>query len=226
VYREILARCGLFEDLNSEEAEAICSKIVKRHYAKGQVISAQGDPSNSIYIIEKGRIKVSRQTTDGKELMLFSLGTGNYFGEAGLVNGEPRAGNTVAVEPTDLLILMRDDFIRLIETHPRIALVLLAGLGNRLRRAHQKAEDAFFLDVPTRILRSLLHLAESSGQPVENGIVITRKITQTELASMVGATRESINKWLRSFERQGLIRYERRTITILQPEKLRKRAYT
>jgi CRP/FNR family transcriptional regulator len=225
VYREILARSGLLQDLTNEEAEAISSKVWKRHYAKGQMIFAQGDPSNSIYIIEQGRVKISRQTADGKELVLFSMGEGRYFGEAALFEGEPRHADATAIEPTDLLVIMRDDFVHLIETHPRIALVLLAGLSRRLRNADQKTEDAIFQDVPTRIIRALLRIANGAGEVIEDGIVIKRSLTQSELASIVGTSRESINKWLRSFEKQGLIRYEGRTITLLQPETLHKRAY-
>jgi len=224
VYREILTRCGLFADLTHEEAEAISSKIFRRHYAKGQIIFSQGDPSNSIYIIEKGRIKVSRQSPDGKELVLYSLGEGRYFGESALFISEPRRSVATTTEPTDLLVMTREDFMHVIEANPRIALVILAGLGHRLKMANQKAEDAVFLDVPTRIIRALLRLANSSGQPVGEGILITRKLTQTELANIVGTSRESVNKWLRTSERQGLISYERRAITLLQPKTLEERA--
>lgn len=221
--RSVLARVGLFTDLSAQELDQLAASLRRRRYVEGQIVFAQGDPGTSLYVVEEGSVRISRTSPEGKEFVLAVLGPGEFFGELALLDGEPRSADAVAQEGCQLLLLPREDFIHFIESRPRVALSLLAVVSRRLRHADQLVEDALFLDVPARLAKLLLELAETQGRPVEAGPVIASRLTQSELAARVGATRESVNKWLGFYERQGLIRSDRGLITIVRPEELRKR---
>lgn len=221
--RLVLARVTLFEGFSEEDLDHLAASLRRRRYAGGQVIFARGDPGASLYIVQEGTVKISLASPDGKEFVLAVLGPGEFFGELALLDDEPRSADAVAQEACQLLLLSRDDFTRFLETRPGVALRLLAVLSRRLRNADQMLQDAFFLDVPARLARVLLELAETRGRPEGGGTAIASRLTQAELAGMVGATRESVNRWLGFYQRRGLIRYDRGLITVLRPEELRRR---
>ena len=158
--------------------------------------------------------------------MIFDLlGPGDEFGELALLDGEPRSADAVAVEASMLLLLDRDEFVRYLEVHPRLALQLLAILSQRLRRDAELIQDAVFLDVPARLARTLLRLAADDGSPGADSVRRTPRLIQSDLAGMVGTTRETLNKWLAMYEAQGVIRLEKGGIAVLQPDALRRRIY-
>ncbi len=218
-----LRQVGLFADFSAEELDQLATSLRRRRYAEGQVIFAQGDPGSSLYVVEEGSVRICRASAEGKEVVLAMLGPGEFLGELALLDGEPRSADAVAQESCQLALLPREDFLRFLESKPHTALRLLAVVSRRLRDADQMVQDALCLDVPARLARVLLDLAESRGQSHEAGTLISLRLTQSELAGMVGATRESVNKWLGFFDRQGAIRCQRGSITILRPGKLRQR---
>jgi CRP/FNR family transcriptional regulator, cyclic AMP receptor protein len=220
-----LARVKLFAGLASEDLVALAANLQRRRYGKGQFIFQQGDPGLCLYLVESGKVKIASFSSEGKGLVLNLLGPGDFFGELALLDGEPRSADAVAQEPCQLLLLQRDDFMHFLEARPHVAVKLLATVSRRLRHTTQQAEDIIFFDLPARLARVLLELAEAERTSAEEEWVITSRPTQTELAEMVGATRESINKWLGVYEEQGLIRRERNQLVILKPEALRKRIY-
>jgi CRP/FNR family transcriptional regulator, cyclic AMP receptor protein len=155
------------------------------------------------------------------------LGPGDFHGELALLDNEPRSADAVATESCVLLVLQRDAFRQFLHEHPEVATKLLSTVSQYLRRNAELIQDATFLDVPARLARILLELA---GTPVGSelpppGAVLPDRMKQGELASLVGATRESVNKCLGAFERQGLISYEKGLITLLQPIGLKQRIY-
>jgi CRP-like cAMP-binding protein len=194
-----------------------------RHYARGQIIFAEGDPGTSLCIVVSGKVNAVASSPDGKELVLNSFGPGDIVGELALLTGEPRSADAVAQEPSRLFLLPRDDFLAFLETHPRVAITLLAIVSRKLQHTTQQVQAVSFLDVPARLARALLDLA-SAEPPVDGGAPSCR-VTQLELASRIGATRESVNKWLGYFADQGMIALERGRVTILRPRDLRKRIY-
>jgi CRP/FNR family cyclic AMP-dependent transcriptional regulator len=218
-----LVRIPLFAGLPPAELESLSSCLRRRRYTKGEVIFLQGDPGTSLYAIEGGRVKIAVASPEGKEFVLNLLGPGDFFGELALLDAEPRSADAVAQDPCLLLLLQREDFLRFLEAHPRASATLLAVLSRLLRRNAQIVQDAAFLDVPTRLARTILELGETKGQAAEGGLVVGSRLTQSDLAAMVGTTRESVNKWLRSYQRQGLIRYDRGIITVLRPRDLQDR---
>lgn len=222
---DLLAQIPLFAGLSSGERAALSDALRKRRYARGEVIFHQDDPGASLYILAEGQVKIVLTSSEGKQKTLALLGPGDFFGELSLLDEEPRSADAVAVEECHLLILGREQFLPFLKAHPEAALKLLAALCHRLRRTDQLVQDAAFLDVPGRLAKAVLELAETQGKREATGIVITPRLNQGDLATLVGATRESVNKWLGFYEQRGLLRYERGKITVLRPEELRRRVY-
>jgi CRP-like cAMP-binding protein len=171
-------------------------------------------------------VKIGLSTPDGKELVIALLGRDEFFGDMALLDGEPRSADAIAKTDCQLLLLNREDFLSFLDTHPKVAANLLANLSRRLRLNTTMLQEAAFLDIPARVASALLQLAEDDGRPAPDGsVVIDSAMTQAELAGMVGATRESVNKWLRYYERQGLIHWAKGAVAILKPDDLRRRVY-
>jgi CRP-like cAMP-binding protein len=220
-----LGKVPLFAGLSEEDLTTLAGVLRRRRYTRGDSIFHQGDPGNSLFIIESGEVRVGLSSLEGREITLALLKAGDFFGELTLLDGEPRSADAVAKETTQALVLQRDDFVRFLQARPRAAVNLLAVMSRRLRHADQMVQDVAFLDVPTRLARTLVELADSNGQPGEDGVMIGSRLTQGELADMIGATRESTNKWLRSFERQGLVRHQNGRLTVRNVPELRRRLY-
>jgi CRP-like cAMP-binding protein len=162
---------------------------------------------------------------DGRELIVAWRGPGEFFGDMALLDGQPRSADAVAVEDSQLALLQREDFLRFLETRPAVAVRLLVVLSKRLRDSMQQQLDSLRQDAGARVASALLRLAEEQGTAATSGgeVTIAPAPTQGELANFVGLTRESVNKWLGYFERSGAIRREKRQLTLLHPEELRKR---
>jgi len=223
---ELLAQVGLFADLSSAELIGLAALTRPRPYARDEVIYLRGDPGTAFYVIANGRVKIALTSPEGKELILRRLGPGEFHGELALLDDEPRSADAIATEPSVQLVLQRDAFRQFLRDHPSVATKLLATVSHYLRRNAELIQDATFLDVPARLARILLELAGGTdGYLPPAGAVIPDRMKQAELASLVGATRESINKWLGSFEKQGLISYDKGQITLLKPVGLKQRIY-
>src|SRR5689334_8966971 len=224
---ELLAQVGLFGDLSTAELVGLAGLMRPRPYAKDEVIYLKGDAGTAFYVIASGRVKIALTSPDGKELILRRLGPGQFHGELALLDDEPRSADAVATEPSVLLVLQRDAFRSFLAEHPGVSTKLLGTVSHYLRRNAELIQDATFLDVPARLARILLELASPPGSTdlPPAGSVIADRMRQSELASLVGATRESINKWLGAFEKQGLIKYDKGQITLLKPSGLKQRIY-
>ena len=183
----------------------------------------EGDPGDALYVIEAGKIKLARRAADGRENLLAILGPGEMFGELSLFDPGPRVATAVAVSPVRLQSLTREDFVPLLD-QPRVALSLLAALGRRLRRTNEALADLVFSDVPGRVAKALVDLSQRFGQPVGDGVLVAHELTQEELAQLVGASRETVNKALADFAGRGWLRLEARAVTILDVDRLQRRA--
>ena len=223
---ELLAKVGLFADLSSAELIALAALMRPRAYARDEVIYLRGDPGTAFYVIASGRVKITLTSPDGKELILRRFGPGDFHGELALLDDQPRSADAIATEPGVALVLQREAFRQFLAEQPTVPTKLLATVSHYLRRNAELIQDATFLDVPARLARILLELAGSTDDELPAaGTVIPDQLKQSELASLVGATRESINKTLGAFERQGIIRYDKGQITLLKPGNLRQRIY-
>lgn len=213
----VLARVPLFSGVEPATLELLAHSLQRRAVRAGKPIFRQDDPGSSLFVIDTGVVKVQRTSPEGKEVILTILGPGDFFGELALLDGEPRSADAIAKEDCTLLVLERDDFLAFLDREPGVATRLLAALSRRLRRTDQLVQDAAFLDVPARLARALLHLADSPEA--------SRGLTQSELAAMVGASRESVNRWLQFYRRRGIIDSATGSIRVLEPDELRRHIY-
>ena len=217
----VLKGVPLFAPLSATDLEHLAERLRRRKYGRGATIFATGDPGTSLCLIAAGRVKLALTSVEGREAILDLLGPGDVFGELALLDGDPRSADAVAVDPTELLLLARDDFLRFLDERPKVAVAMLSVLSRRLRRDAELLQDAAFLDVPARLARAILRLAEAEP----DGVTRTPKLVQSDLAGMAGTTRETLNKWLGLYEDQGLIRREEGRLAVLRPDELRRRIY-
>lgn len=204
-----------FNNLTADETEQLAQRLVMRRFNAGQIIFHHGDPGGLLYIISKGKVKITHSTPDGQEAMLAIFGSGDFFGELALLDDSPRSATIEALQTTETLTLHREDFIRFISDNPNFALHVLHTLAQHIRRLNNQISDIFFLDLPARLARQLLHLAEQHGKNTKDGILIELSLTQTDLAEMTGATRVSINKALGRFRRSNWVKVSGRKFTII-----------
>jgi CRP/FNR family cyclic AMP-dependent transcriptional regulator len=215
---EFLASVPLFQHLAHAELQAFGALTREMRFPRAALIVRQGDPGDALYVVRAGAVKVAVSGDDGREVILDTLGVGDHFGELALLDGGPRSAHVVATEATILYVLRRDDFRREVERRPNVAWALLVELSRRLREADAKITGLVLLDVPGRVARLLLDRAE--GQPP----VVARAPTHEMMAQMIGASRETVSRAMSELQKVGLIQAERRTITVLDPEGLARRA--
>lgn len=209
-----------FVNLNPEEVENLSRLLVVRRFSAGQIVFHHGDPGGLLYIVSKGRVKITHSTPDGQEAMLAIVGVGDFFGELALLDDSPRSATAEALESTETLTLHREDFMRFIQANPDFSLHVLQTMARRIRRLNNQVSDIFFLDLPARLARQLLELADEHGRTTPEGITIQIALTQTDLAEMTGATRVSINKALGRFRRAGWVKVNGRKFTIVKRQEL------
>lgn len=221
-YVALMAKVPMFARLEAADLDRLSGLLQPRRYAEDEVIFHEGDVGTALYLIRKGEVAIRLSSSDGKEVTLALLGRGETFGELSLLDGEPRSADAVAREETHLLILQREDFLRFAVERPAVTMALFSSLSHLVRRLTQQVHDAAFLDVRGRLVRVLLQLARTQGEEGPKGVVITSKLTQGDLAALCRATRESTNRWLRFYEREGLLEHRSGRLTLLDVERLRR----
>src|SRR6202048_1378919 len=185
---------NIFNGLSDEEIHELMTVAKRRTFRAGEVIFHRDDPGQVLYIIKEGKVKICLISTDGQEFSFVVFGKGEYFGEFALLDGLPRSADAIALENVICYTVQRSDFHNVIMKNPKIAIQILEVLVKRLRSTDHQVEDLIFLDVYGRVAKKLLELAETHGTRVEDGTRIDVRLTQQELASMVGASRERGNK--------------------------------
>jgi len=220
-----LKQVSIFNGLNDEEIHDLISVAKKRTFRSGEVIFHRDDPGQVLYIIKEGKVKICLISPDGQEISLVVFGKGEYFGEFALLDGLPRSADAIALEKVECYTLQRSDFHNVIMKNPRIAIQIMEILCERLRRTDQQVEDLIVLDVYGRVAKKLLELAETHGTKQEDGILINVRLTQQELAAMVGASRESVNKVLGYFTDKQYITTDKHKITLHRVADLKSRIY-
>ena len=218
-------RVSIFVDLPDEDIQALSSVAKRRTFRAGEVIFHRDDPGQVLYIIKDGKVKICIISPDGQEISLAVLGKGEYFGEFALLDGLPRSTDAVALEKVECYTLQRSDFHNAILKNPKIAILVMEALIKRLRNTDQMVEDLIFLDVYGRVAKKLLELADAHGVKVDDGVRIDVRLTQQELASMVGASRESVNKVLGYFTDKNFISTDKHRITLHRMADLKRRIY-
>lgn len=217
-------RAPLFAALDVEAAAALRASMTEVRARKGQVIFVEGEPGDRLYVIVEGKVTLGHSASDGRETLLAVLGPGEMFGELSLFDPGRRTATATALTDATVLGLGRDSLRPWLTGRPEVAEKLLQALAQRLRRTEDAMADLVFSDVPGRVAKALLELSDKFGVVRDEELFVEHDMTQEELAQLVGASRETVNKALAEFVSRAWLRVEQRSVTILDVERLQRRA--
>jgi CRP/FNR family cyclic AMP-dependent transcriptional regulator len=221
---EVLGQSGLFQGLSEEAVQPVLSRLETLNLPRGRVVFNEGEPGDSLYIVLSGKIKVGRRAADGRQNLIAVMGPSDMVGELSLFDPGPRTATATAVTDTRLARLRKQALRPWLNNRPEIAEQLLRVLARRLRRTNDALADLIFTDVPGRVAKNLLQMAGRFGTRDGGVLRVTHDLTQEEIAQLVGASRETVNKALADFASRGWIRLDGKSIIILDPERLARRA--
>ncbi len=221
---DVLSRAPMFSALDAEAAAALRASMDSVQLSKGQILFHEGERGERLYVITDGKIKLGHAANDGRESLLAVLGPGELLGELSLFDPGPRTATATALTDVTLMGLGHAALRPWLTGRPEVAEALLAALAQRLRRTNDQMADLVFSDVPGRVAKTLLELGEKFGRQLPDGLHVTHDMTQEELAQLVGASRETVNKALADFAARGWIRLESRSVVLIEPERLDRRS--
>ena len=221
---DVLRRTPLFATLDQDAAASLRASMNEIELARGDLLFHEGDPGDSLYVVLRGKIKLGRTSGDGRENLVAVLGPGEMFGELSLFDPGPRSAGATALVDSTLLGLSSDELTPWLASRPEVARALLRAIARRLRRTNDSMSDLVFSDVPGRVAKALLDLSARFGTPAEDGIHVAHDMTQEELAQLVGASRETVNKALADFAGRGWLRLEARAVVLTNVERLSQRS--
>jgi CRP/FNR family transcriptional regulator, cyclic AMP receptor protein len=221
---QVLRSAPLFSGVDDEAAAALQNAMKEKRLPRADVLFHEGDSGDCLYIILEGKVKLGRTSADGRENLLAILGPGQMFGELSVFDPGPRSGTATAVSDSVVAYLSQTDLLPWLVGRPQLAQALLHQLASRLRRANDVVADLVFSDVPGRVAKALLDLANRFGEAAPDGVNVNHELTQEELAQLVGASRETVNKALADFASRGWLRLEPRAVIIMDLERLQRRA--
>jgi CRP-like cAMP-binding protein len=211
---ELLRQVSIFEGLDRPALAWLGKCLRPVSYARDSLIFGQDDEGDALFIIERGRVKVSLYGEGGREVILSIFRAGDFFGEMSLLDGQPRSANVLALEESDLLVLSREDFVGHLRSEPATALNILAEMSRRLRRADEVIGNLALLDVYGRVARVLLDLARREGRQTDEGVLVKERPTQQDLASMIGTSRETVSRVLSELQRRGYLSMQGKAILL------------
>jgi CRP-like cAMP-binding protein len=220
----LLGRTPMFAGLDQTELLELGACARRRIYQKGEHIFHQGDPGDAVFVLVGGRVKVVFASQEGDEMILATLQPPDVFGELALIDGGPRSASIQTLEPTTVLTLTRATLLDLMSRQPAVTDVVLRSLGRLVRRMIAQAADLVFLDLHGRVAKLLLRQIEDPAKHANERLSLDLKMTQSDLAAMVGGSRQSVNQILRQFERRGYLRLEGHRLIVKDVEALRRRA--
>lgn len=220
---DVVRTAPLFTALDDASAVSLRASMDSVKIAKGSILFAEGDEGDHLYVIVEGKVKLGTSSGDGRENLLSILGPGEMFGELSLFDPNPRTSTATAVTDAKLLSLGQAKLIPWLAEHPPVALHLLAALAQRLRRTNEAVGDLVFSDVPGRVAKALIDLGERFGKQTDEGLFVHHDLTQEELAQLVGASRETVNKALADFAGRNWLKLDGRAVLITDVERLSKR---
>ena len=214
----VLKAVPLFATFPEEQLRMLSMVVTRKSAPRSTTIMAGGDPTDSLYIVLSGRLKVMMSDAEGKEVILSILGPGEFFGEMGLIDDEPRSATVVTIEPCELLSIAKRDFKKSLAENPDMSMAVMRGLVRRLREADRKIGSLALLDVYGRVARLLLDMAEN----VDGEKVVTKRLPKQDIAKMIGASREMVSRVMKDLQTGGYIEMRGSTIvlrdTIMLPE--------
>jgi CRP/FNR family cyclic AMP-dependent transcriptional regulator len=217
----LLAKTTLFCGLDGQACLQLAERTTQRVYRPGQVVFVQDEPGDRLFVVAEGAVKLLIRSANGGAVELARIWPYDVFGEVALLDGRPRSASAEAVEHSVLIAVARDELIRLLRANEVVVDALLQSLGRLVRRANRQSTDLIFLDLRGRVAKKLLELGTAGGAAQGR---LHRRITQGDLAQMVGGARQTVNQVLRQFEERGWISMTNRTIEIVECEGLERHA--
>ncbi|HVX77939.1 MAG TPA: Crp/Fnr family transcriptional regulator [Bradyrhizobium sp.] len=202
----------MFADLGADELQRICGLCHTQHLAVGEVLFEKGDPGDALFGVRRGQIRIETGAADGTRLTLNFMGPGDLFGEVAVLDGQNRTADATAGEPTELFVLRREDFFSFLEREPKVAIKIIQLLCQRIRWQSERMEESVLQPLPVRLARRLCALASDFGSEVH--------ISQQQLGIFVGAARESVNRQLQTWRRDGILDLQRGRILLQNMSKL------
>jgi CRP-like cAMP-binding protein len=221
---EVLRRAGIFQGVDAESVDALASEFQFLDAPRGTVLFREGEPGESLFIVLSGKVKLGRRSADGRENLVAIMGPSDQFGELSLFDPGPRTATATVVTDARVAKLPKAALQKWVQDRPQIAMQLLRVVARRLRRTNTMLADLIFVDVPGRVAKQLLQLAQRFGSIDGGQLRVTHDLTQEELAQLVGASRETVNKALADFASRGWLRLEGKSVVILDRERLARRA--
>jgi CRP-like cAMP-binding protein len=218
--RRLLRRSAVLSALDEAETDRLLALARTRTFEPEELVFRKGDPPDALYGVLSGSVRAVTHSGDGKELVLRLMPAGEIVGEVALFDGGPRSASVVANERAELLVIERNAALALLEAQPRMAVKLLGAVSARLRSLTESFEDALFLALPRRLAKKLLELVDQRGRPEAGGVRIDLRLSQEALGSLLGMTRESINKQMRAWQNEGVVRKEGGFLVVVQPQRL------
>lgn len=221
---EVLARAGIFQGVSPDAVAALVRQLEPVTFSRGEVVFVEGEPGDTLYIITAGKVKIGRKSADGRDSLITLMGPSDMFGELAIFDPGPRTSTVTALTELKAVRMSRSVLRGWIADRPEIAEQLLRVLARRLRRTNDNLSDLIFTDVPGRVAKQLLYLAQRFGSREGTALRVDHELTQEEIAQLVGSSRETVNKALSDFAQRGWIRVQGRSILIDNPERLARRA--
>jgi CRP-like cAMP-binding protein len=219
-----LAKSPLFYGIGNAELARIAAGMSRRRYRRNEVVFHEGDPGDSLHVLVEGRVKISRESAEGEEAIVVILSPGDTFGQIVLLDGAPRSATATAIEPTETLTIARSTFVALVDGSEAFRWHLLGGVAQVVRRLTDQLAEAHFLDLSGRLALQLTRLAEETAAGRTRDIELGATLTQSDLAAMVGGTRQRVNRIVSDFTDEGLLRHEAGRIVVCDLDRLRSRA--
>jgi CRP/FNR family cyclic AMP-dependent transcriptional regulator len=220
----VLARAGIFQGVDTRDRAALVQQLLWVEFPRGHSIYTEGEAGDRLYIIVTGKVKLGRRSPDGREKLLAVLGPSDMFGTLSMFDPGPRTADATTITEVAAVSMDRDAMRSWIAERPEITEQLLRVLARRLRRTDDEIADLIFTDVPGRVAKQLLQLAQRFGVPESGAMRVTHDLTQEEIAQLVGASRETVNKALSDFARRGWLKLQGKSVLICEPERLARRA--
>lgn len=219
-----LKKINLFEEMTSEEMGKLAGETRMESVRKKTPIFFPGDPSQQVYLLKEGRVKLSRISEEGREVTIALLEPGEIFGELEVLGDAPRDTLAEALDDSKICVVNKKIFLEMVSSKPEFSFRLTKLIGFRMRKIESRVEDLVFRDVPARLAHLLLELSKDYGRKTEKGIFLKIKITHQEIANLIGSIRETVSAVLGDFRRDGWITFEGRQITLLRPDLIAKRS--
>jgi CRP-like cAMP-binding protein len=212
--RRLISNVSLFSALSERDLDSLIGVARTTRLAAREQLFHKGDHGTQVFVVIRGTLKALTTSEEGDDVVFSILGEGEVFGEVALLGRLQRTASVSAITPCELLVIDRRDFLQFLRSHPDAAIELLTVLAERLTRVSELVEDTLFLNLPVRLAKKLVHLARTHGEPHAASVKIDLKLSQEEWGDLVGATRESINKQLRSWIEAGWIELEHGYVVI------------